>query len=925
MKKTFQDVLKDIEEKLIGKDLRSISGTAAVFKITEVDYANNKIILDVQGKRNTWTFARMEQVWKEMYYKPAANVEVLFGGSGSSRNQVETMFASLGYVEWVYINSKKCIAYLGKETHPYGELKHMEKEQEAYYNALMSSENPRNPILDADEVEDEYTAAAEYLMQYVVETGYNIPVQKTDIEATLEEFKNRFSPNKLECLSDEELLATIFYTDSDNSEALCYWLERNKECRDYFGSIAGGSAYKFGLFQKAETGNWMTGSPARPKQLADSEALEIGKNIRDALIKGAACIDNANPQTVADYEKLDAELKDILTDQFYNLGWIHKYLSMVCPDKLSSYHLSDWQCHVLRCLKIRPSDKYYVRSGQLAMVSRHAGWFYREFSYVISDRFGDGIKEIFRIGTSDRTNNYAAEWAKKSVIGIGWKQVGSLEDFAEGDGLDRQELQAKLKEIYYPSDERTASRKTGELIRFYKSNINSIFVVMEGERLVALADSVGRYFYDPDSDMSHRKSCKWHFRFTKEDRLPEKTEGKLTSCIQITNEDNLLYLYEKYYYGSEVEPELEIIEENKSQVEDGEQYMPIRFDTGIQINIARNQIVFGAPGTGKSFTLNQSRKIMLGEDNETDYERVTFHPDYSYANFVGTYKPVPVKDENGRDIITYKYVPGPFMRVYVNALKNGRTENPKPFLLIIEEINRANVAAVFGDIFQLLDRNENGVSEYPIQATEDMKKYLSDELHVPMEECNKIRIPDNMFIWATMNSADQGVFPMDTAFKRRWDFTYLGIDDNDEEIQKKTVVLGNAPYQHRVEWNSLRKAINKFLADKGINEDKQLGPYFLARKKVVPEQGDEIDRDVFVDAFKNKVIMYLFEDAAKQKRQTLFDGCQLDKNRYSSICREFDTVGIFIFHQDIVKSCKYEDVLLDDSQDSAAVDSEASE
>lgn len=154
------------------------------------------------------------------------------------------------------------------------------------------------------------------------------------------------------------------------------------------------------------------------------------------------------------------------------------------------------------------------------------------------------------------------------------------------------------------------------------------------------------------------------------------------------------------------------------------------FDTSVTSDKARNRIIFGAPGTGKSFTINRERKELLGDDNETDYERVTFHPDYSYANFVGTYKPVPFIDRDGKDAITYEYVPGPFMRVYVNALKSGRTESPKPYLLIIEEINRANVAAVFGDIFQLLDRDSQKVSEYPIQASEDIKNILLKNLVV---------------------------------------------------------------------------------------------------------------------------------------------------------------------------------------------------
>lgn len=427
---------------------------------------------------------------------------------------------------------------------------------------------------------------------------------------------------------------------------------------------------------------------------------------------------------------------------------------------------------------------------------------------------------------------------------------------------------------------------------------------------------------------------------------------------------------------------------------------PVVYKTGLKSKYERNRILFGAPGTGKSFTLNRDMKELLGSDNEADYERVTFHPDYSYANFTGTYKPVMVgntssrsgdKDtdyvisvlndksksaqdkydllfesfkgdgltrlpillglytdelfktrkadgsdaandnsverNHGRAIrkyvspltgdekngdIAYEYVPGPFMRVYVNALRNGRSGNPRPFLLIIEEINRANIASVFGDTFQLLDRDDDKISEYPIHASEDIKKYLAKELGGRPDDYARIRIPDNMFIWATMNSADQGVFPMDTAFKRRWDFTYLGIDDSDKDIRGKYVTIGTKEKQ-RIEWNELRKAINDFLADEKINEDKQLGPYFISRRIVVPANGGtEIDSERFCDVFKHKVIMYLFDDAAKQKRGKLFEGSAKGQTRYSKICEAFDKQGIGIFHADIQNRVKIQDLMINE-------------
>ena len=327
--------------------------------------------------------------------------------------------------------------------------------------------------------------------------------------------------------------------------------------------------------------------------------------------------------------------------------------------------------------------------------------------------------------------------------------------------------------------------------------------------------------------------------------------------------------------------------------EEKDPLIKLNFTTNIECDYERNRIVFGAPGTGKSFQMEEDRKTVIATLGG-GYERVTFHPDYTYSSFVGCYKPVSDKGK-----IDYKYVPGPFMRVLVQALRSGlKDEVAKPYLLVIEEINRAKVAAVFGEVFQLLDRDENGTSDYEINASEDVKQYLSDELGGSLESFDKIRIPNNMFIWASMNSADQGVFPMDTAFKRRWSFEYKGIDENEDKVGGK-IVLGQGEYELEVEWNDLRKAINDVLARTfKINEDKLMGPFFIGEEVFAfdKETGMIKNPEKFKKVFKSKVIMYLFEDAAKQHKHKLFSGC--DATTYSAICNKFDEIGIDIFGAD---------------------------
>lgn len=300
-------------------------------------------------------------------------------------------------------------------------------------------------------------------------------------------------------------------------------------------------------------------------------------------------------------------------------------------------------------------------------------------------------------------------------------------------------------------------------------------------------------------------------------------------------------------------------------------------------NLPRNLIYFGAPGTGKSYNLNKAL-----ENFRENFERVTFYPTYSYAQFVGTYKPVMKSVSAGKEEISYEFVPGPFLRVLVQALKNQGAN----YCLVIEEINRANAAAVFGDVFQLLDRKSTGEStgesEYSIAASEDIKKYLINQVKdikdIKDIQVETLSIPQNMYIWATMNSADQGVFPMDTAFKRRWSFEYIGIDDGvtDECECKGWVIEGP-----NINWNVFRKFVNGLLSSFDVNEDKLMGPYFV-KADIKADNIDQISKKLFA----SKVLMYLWEDAARMIRKNIF-GAEI--KTYSQLVSKWKTDGIKIF------------------------------
>lgn len=330
---------------------------------------------------------------------------------------------------------------------------------------------------------------------------------------------------------------------------------------------------------------------------------------------------------------------------------------------------------------------------------------------------------------------------------------------------------------------------------------------------------------------------------------------------------------------------------------------------------SQNIIFYGIPGCGKSHYIeydilgkDKKTKAYTGEYKKSNIIRTTFYQDYSNTDFVGQILPKIVKGANGeKDTVEYIFNPGPFTLALIRAISSPNEK----VALIVEEINRGNAPAIFGDIFQLLDRDDCGISEYGITNVGLLDYLNSFEFDVEGEKkrytFNEIKIPGNMDIFATMNTSDQNVYTLDTAFTRRWSKERIPNDFNGNEIKDCFV-----PGMYKYTWEEFVFSVNKQIQDKlddlQVNEDKQVGAFFVKKADLLPKDASSDDKEK-AKAFAYKVLEYLWDDVSKLDHTVIFNPSY---KTFESLVEAYLKNGVTVFNREIFKE-KTEDSMLENS------------
>ena len=665
------------------------------------------------------------------------------------------------------------------------------------------------------------------------------------------EFCDAFSVEKLTAMAGRDLLTRLFYSDEENKSNLCYMLEFHPRMRELFGSIAGGSSFKYGLFYHKKSRSWMTGSPAKPQTLTEEQAIDVAGSIRDKLVAGAKMIeaDAGTLTSVSAYENLYQKLQFVTNIDWV---WVLKYYQMLFPEQLPVFYGKDIQIDVLRFIRQQPSAVPFVRMGQISLYIKECGIsspvfgkIYGETYHSLNathgksedgstvDALADTASETIRywLYTPGEGSSLWEEFYKKGIMAIGWGYIGDLRNFDSKDAMKQ-----KMKELHDPSlSYMNSAHATWQFANEIK--VGDIVFAKKGRSQI-IGRGVVASDYEYDESAEEYKNVR-HVEWTHKGEWPHPGQAGVKTLTDITPyTDYVEQLCALFIGDDDTEEDERIIEYPPYSAEDFlvDVYMQDEeYDTLVNlIRTKKNIILQGAPGVGKTYAAKRLAYSMMGVKDQNRVMMLQFHQSYSYEDFIEGYRPAA----NG-----FVLNKGAFYKF----CKTAELDDENEYFFIIDEINRGNLSKIFGELFMLIESDKRGIQLQLLYSGE------------------KFAVPKNVYIIGMMNTADRSLAMLDYALRRRFAFYEMRPGFDTDGFREYRMGLGSEKFDRLI--HCVESLNNVIAADESLGDGFCVGhSYFcnLTAEKVTDRALSAIVEYELIPLLKE----YWFDEPLKVKDWT---------------------------------------------------------